>query len=50
VRGLRRWEERGRRPLCEEEDNELYILLKCKMDEKMGRTIFQRQNGYKINE
>ena len=44
--GLRKWEEWGRRPISEEEENELHTFLKCKTDEKMGRTIFQIQNGY----
>jgi len=45
MRGLRKGEERGRYPLCEEEEekNESHILLKCKAMKGWTITIFQKE-------
>jgi hypothetical protein len=43
MRGLRKGAERGRCPLCEEENNESYILLKCKKMKGWTVTILQQE-------
>ena len=47
--GLRKGEERGRYPLCKEEENEPRILLKCK-EIKIWREQFLHKKRPQINE
>ena len=47
--GLRKGEERGRYPLCKEEENEPRILLKCE-EIKIWREQFLHKKRPQINE
>jgi len=43
---IRRGAEKGRCPLCNKEENEIHIVLKCK-ETDMESKIFFEINGYK---